>query len=201
MHANAVLVLLLVLCLTHAQGVDQTLVPEQNGTAVVQACIAKITQASIFTNDNQLLRRIAYVETNDGLDADTYTANNSGGIWQLSESKYSATKSSTTLQTQIQGISTSFGITWANTQWQDLRKPFYSALAARLYFYLISASIPLANDIAGQANYWANYYTSSGGAAADFTNAVNQAGTVTGKLFIYIKCPTFPCMPVESLQP
>ena len=183
MQPHAAAVLLLVLCtgrLTHAQGVDLTLVPEANGTAVVQACIAKITQSAIFTNDNQLLRRIAYVETNDGLDTDTYTANNDGGIWQLSESKYLSTNS-TSLQQQIDKISTSFNITWENTQWQDLRKPLYSALAARLYFYLISASIPLANDITGQANYWVNYYTSSGGTVTEFTTAVNQLNAIEGK--------------------
>ena len=182
-EVNGALVLL-VLCtfrLTPAQGIDLTLVPEAKGTDVVRACIAKITQAAIFSNDNQLLRRVAYAETNDGMDADTYTANNDGGIWQLSESKYLATKSATSLQQQIQGISTSFSITWANTQWQDLRKPFYSALAARLYFYLISRSIPLANDITGQANYWVSYYTSSGGTVTDFTTAVNHLNNIEGK--------------------
>ena len=180
---NAVLVLLF-LCtvrLTPAQGVDLTLVPKANRTVVVQACIAKVTHAAIFTNDNQLLRRIAYVETNDGLDDDTYTTNNDGEIWQHTECKYLPTKSATSLQQQIQGISTSFSITWANTQWEDLRKPLYSALSARLYFYLISSSIPLAKDITGQANYWVSYYTSSRGTATNFTIGVNQLGITEGK--------------------
>ena len=77
----------------HSQ-VDLTLVPEANGTVVVQACLAKITGANIFAADNQMLRRIAYVETRDGTDSDTYTPTNNGGIWQLSESKYMQTKGS-----------------------------------------------------------------------------------------------------------
>ena len=82
----------------HSQ-VDLTLVPEANGTVVVQACLAKITGANIFAADNQMLRRIAYVETRDGTDSDTYTPTNNGGIWQLSESKYMQTKGSSLVLT------------------------------------------------------------------------------------------------------
>ena len=48
--------------------VDLTREPGINGSDVVQACIAIITQPGIFTQDQQLLRRIAYVETCDGTD-------------------------------------------------------------------------------------------------------------------------------------
>ena len=157
----AIFLLILLSLLQVKSAVDLTLQPEANGTLVVQACLAKISQSSIFsTNDQLMLRRIAYVETHDGADADTYTNTSNGGIWQLSETKYTATKntgSNTQLQQQVQGISTSFGINWLTTQWVDLRKPFYSALAARLYMQVITASIPLASDLSSQGTYWANY--------------------------------------------
>ena len=151
--------------------VDLTLVPEVNGTDVVEACIAKISLPALFSSDEHLLRRIAYVETGDGTDDDSYTGSNSdGGIWQLSLAKYSSTK---TVSSQLlQGISTCFNINWASTVWSDLRKPFYSAIAARLYLEVISNSIPLSTDISGQGSYWANYYTSSGGTQSDFVTAV-----------------------------
>ena len=169
--------------------VDLTLQPEANGTLVVQACLAKISQSSIFsTNDQQMLRRIAYVETHDGADPDTYTNTSNGGIWQLSEAKYTATKNTglnTQLQQQVQGISTSFSINWLTTQWVDLRKPFYSALAARLYMQVITASIPLASDVSSQGTYWANYYTSSGGSQSQYVTAVNQLQSIEGIHIIY----------------
>ena len=187
----AIFLLILLSLLQVRSSVDLTLQPETNGTLVVQACLAKISQSSIFsTNDQLMLRRIAYVETNDGGDADTYTNTSNGGIWQLSETKYTATKntgSNTQLQQQVQGISTSFGINWLTTQWVDLRKPFYSALAARLYMQVITASIPLASDLSSQGTYWANYYTSSGGSQSQYVSAVNQLQSIEGKLVLICK--------------
>ena len=187
----AIFLLILLSLLQVRSSVDLTLQPETNGTLVVQACLAKISQSSIFsTNDQQMLRRIAYVETHDRTDADTYTNTSNGEIWQLSETKYTATKntgSNTQLQQQVQGISTSFGINWLTTQWVDLRKPFYSALAARLYMQVITVSIPLASDLSSQGTYWANYYTSSGGSQSQYVSAVNQLQSIEGKLVLICK--------------
>jgi receptor-type tyrosine-protein phosphatase Q len=172
-------VIFAVLFATAQCSTDLTLVAETNGTAVVDACIIKISQSGIFTvNDQQMIRRIAFVETRYGSDPSTYSsATNHGGIWQLSEAKYNATKntgSNSQLLQQVNGISTSFGINWLTTTWNDLRKPFYSALAARLYLQVITASIPLASLVSSQGTYWSSYYTSSGGTQADFVTGVNQ---------------------------
>ena len=51
--------------------VDQTTVAEGSGENVVKAVIAKIRQTGIFSEDNSLLRRIAYAESKDG---NTYRA-------------------------------------------------------------------------------------------------------------------------------
>ena len=159
--------------------VDLTREPGTNGRDVVQACIALITQPGIFTQDQQLLRRIAYVETRDETDPDTYAGNNDGGgIWQLSEMKYLATK--TVNQQLLQDITIHFNIDWTATVWSDLRKPLFSALAARLYFEVITAEIPLSPDISAQGNYWATYYTSSGGTQTEFVNAVNELTDTEG---------------------
>ena len=158
--------------------VDLTREPGTNGRDVVQACIAVITQPGIFSEDQQLLRRIAYVETRDGLDPDTYACNNDGGIWQLSETKYSATK--TVNQQLLQNIAAHFYIDWTATVWSDLRKPLFSALAARLYFKVKTAEISLSHDISAQGNYWATYYTSSGGTQTEFVNIINELTATKG---------------------
>ena len=167
--------------------VDFTTIEGTNGSAIVVASIAKISRASIFTdNDQQMLRRIAYAETKDGTDSRTYSSNESGGIWRVGESKYAATKDTKTnlqLKPKIQEISTSFGINWLSTNWTDLRKPFYSALAARLYMLVINQSIPLASNINGQGNYWANYFTSSGGTQSHFVTAVSELLILQSKLY------------------
>lgn len=172
-------------------GVDLTLKYGTNGSSVVLACIAKMNKAAMFQSSDQqfLLRRIAYVETRDGEDYFS-SSNDAGGIWQLSLSKYEETKKFVS-QTFLDDIDSEFGITWANTDWSDLRKPFYSALAARLYLEIIPYSIPLATDITGQGNYWTNYYTSSGGTASDYISAINVLNDIEGMLF-YGMCISIP---------
>ena len=57
---------------------DAVLEEGANGTAVVLLSIAHIQQAAIFPDDNEMLRRTAYVETRDGSDPDTYSEGNYG---------------------------------------------------------------------------------------------------------------------------
>ena len=172
--------------------VDLTLMEGTNGSAVVDACIAKISTSGIFSDDQQMLRRIAFVETNYGIDSHTYSnAYNDGGIWQLSSAKYDATKNSNNVAIGLltDEIYTKFGINWASTQWSDLRMPFYSALAARLYLEvlrleIVNASIPLASNSGEQGSYWATYYTMSGETSSDFVSAVNELSS-QGKILLY----------------
>ena len=169
--------------------VDLTLQAESSGTVVVDTCIDKISASGIFTsNDQQMLRRIAYVETRDGTNSSTYSdPNNDGGIWQLSSTKFTATKntSNPAISSLIGNISTHFNITWATTQWSDLRKPFFSAIAARLYLEVITSSIPLASQVSSQGSYWVNYYTSSGGTQSDYVDAVNELGEIGKDLIVF----------------
>ena len=158
----------LVLC----TNVDLTLVPEENGANVVLACIAKIDVSRIFPRDDQqLIRRIAYTETENGLDPSTYSgSSNNGGIWQLSEDRYIQTKDNTD-SSVLQKIQEMFDIDWASTSWVDLRKPFFSALAARLYIELEVASVdsfPFSTNIPLQSSFWINVYTSSSKTEADY---------------------------------
>jgi hypothetical protein len=54
------------------QSIDLTIVPETAGIDVVFASVSRIQQANIFPDDNRLLRRVAFAETRDGIDPDTY---------------------------------------------------------------------------------------------------------------------------------
>lgn len=57
---------------------------------------------------------------------------------------------------------------------EDLRKPLFSGVFARIRLYLVPAAIP--NDINGQAAYWKKYYNSAAGAGTvtGFKNKVNE---------------------------
>ena len=168
--------------LAQCQGQDLTTQAGTNGSAVVAACISRLQQSAIFTSDNEMLRRIAYVETNNGNDGDTYRSNYHGGIWAVDEGIFDETKNSaayTTLTTLHQSIESIFSIQWSSVQWIDLRKPLYSALTARLYFYTVSASIPISSNIQAQALYWVTYYNPSG-SSSYFMTLVNQLLAIDG---------------------
>ena len=160
--------------------VDITREIETNGTIVVQDCIAVLDQSGIFEYDDQMLRRIAYAETQDGNNPSTYS-NFNGGIWGLNETKYNETKTNvhnmTQLEKAIPEISRILGIDWLNTTWDDLRKPLYSAIAARLYMLILvncTIDIPLGSEVSDQGVYWSSYYTSSKGTASDFVDSVTE---------------------------
>ena len=62
---------------------DDTLTERAKGATVVETVCSKIDSVCIFPDDNLMLRRIAYVETNDGYDANTFTPGYYGGIWKV----------------------------------------------------------------------------------------------------------------------
>ena len=60
-----------------------------------------------------------------------------------------------------------FEINWQTVTWADLRKPLYSALAARLFLSNIAESIPGSANVADQARYWKQYYNTAVGAGTE----------------------------------
>lgn len=161
-------------------GVDLTLQPETSGPDVVFTSVGRIRASGIFPDDNRLLRRIAYVETRDGVDLNTYRAGYNGGIWQVDEDIFNQTQD-TTANPQLlgffEGLRDAFGpeIDWPNATWVDLRKPFFSAIAARLYFQIVGEVIPPVGDILGQGEYWVEHYSSDPEDSAErFVQFVND---------------------------
>ena len=172
------------LSIANCQGQDLTTQAGSNGSAVVSACISRIQQSEIFTSDNEMLRRIAYVETSNGNDADTYRLGYHGGIWAVDEALLDMTQNisfNSTLINLHQQIESKFSIQWSSVEWNDLRKPLYSALAARLYFYTVSASVPISSNIQSQASYWVTYYNPFG-SVFNFVTLVNQLVAQNRKL-------------------
>ena len=137
-----------------AGAVDLTVQDDASGADIVQAVIARLDSSDIFQSDHRLLRRIAYVESQDGTGSGAHGPFN-GGIWAVEESKFQALLTAPELAAKRDTIRLFFGIDWTHVTWNDLRKPLYSGLAARLFLSRLeltaTASIPLAGDVAGQA--------------------------------------------------
>ncbi len=140
-----------------AQGVDLTLQREASGSNVVRAAVNRIQAVLEF--DQQLLRRIAFVESRDGTDTDTYRLGYNGGIWQVDEDKFLSTQANSTLNVlRHNTLRKEFNIDWPSVQWSDLRIPLYSGIAAKLFLLNISDRKPIPCDLPGQAAYWRTHY-------------------------------------------
>ena len=128
------------------------------GSAVVQAVISKLHSIQILVCDHRLLRRIALVETNDGINGVP-----DGGIWALSENKFNDVASNVEDVLNNKLCLSHIG---GSLPFTFLRKPLVSGLAAYLYLNhlekTINDSIPLAKNIEEQAQFWIQHYHSGG---------------------------------------
>ena len=89
-------------------------------------------------------------------------------MFQIDESLFIRTKTKITIELHQQ-VGAKFRILWTNVNWNDLRKPLYSALAANMYISLINDPVPPVYDINMQAEFWkTNFDTSGLGIEADF---------------------------------
>jgi len=65
---------------------DQTRQPGSAGASVVDAVTRLIEVSCIFPDDKLFMRRLAYVESDDGSDEKTFRTDYDGGIWQVNYS-------------------------------------------------------------------------------------------------------------------
>jgi hypothetical protein len=172
---RAVLILALV-GLSQAQ-VDLTLQPGTSGEDVVDAVDAKIQAALIFPEDHRFMVRVAYMESQFGIKADTYRPQFFGGIWQIDAAEFVRTQDPAHAAI-FQKIQAEFSIDWPSITWQDLEKPLYSGLAFRILVETFGAPVP--DTIALQADYWKQYYnTDPTPSAAQFVTDIQTLESET----------------------
>lgn len=160
--ANGVLHLVSVFALlkTASSQSDLTRTSEATGRDVVLATISLIQQSGVFSDDNRILRRVAFVESLDGLEPDTFRDGYNGGIWQVDEDNFLKTidRVAHPFLAEPGGIyerlAQTLGILWAEVTWGDLRLPIVSAIAARIFFELAVEDIPDIGDVQGQGAFW-----------------------------------------------
>ncbi len=164
--------------------IDFTRVPGSIGTSTVLATIRLVQHSGIFLEDYDILRRIAYAETLDGTE---YYAANSGGIWKVSEQVFNITKSVSSNNTDSSGfniindildaVDSVFRINWDTVTYQDLEKPLYSALAARIYIQQLQENdgISISSNANEQATLWLTEYSVTKNYTTFYLDAVNNA--------------------------
>ena len=143
---------------------DRTRQPEAAGTDVVFASVSLIQESEIFPDDKRFLRRLAYVETRDGVDINTFRSGYFGGIWQVDEAVFNETLNTDANRELLDLyplILELLEVDWALVTWNDLLKPFFSALAARIYLATLTEPIPPVGDLTRQGQYWLDHFSSN----------------------------------------
>ena len=144
--------------------------PGKVGKTAVTTAVNRVEE--VLGSTNGFLQRVAMVESKFGHDKNTFSGV-SNGIWQVDDICLEETKRMTgTMQTAHAKIKEEFGIDWNDVTTQDLRKPLYGALAARLYLLQKPEEIP--ESIEGQAEYWKEHYNTKAGKGTteDFKNRI-----------------------------
>ncbi|XP_071096530.1 uncharacterized protein [Haliotis cracherodii] len=156
---------------------DQVLVPGGTGSNAVEFVSNLIRDSCLFKDDLLFLRRLAYVASHDGTDANTYRAGYDGGIWQIDQDKFNQIKSSATSTDLIGKVRSLFNIDWSTVQWSDLRKPLYSGLAAALYLSTITESLP--QGVENQGSFYKKYFRDDPHSPHNFYTASKQLDSRT----------------------
>ena len=143
--------------------------PYSSGPEVVDLCIEKL-KSPVFNmpDETDFMRRVAYVMSDFGREV-----KGTGGIWQLSMTAFEDTMDTRAhyrLPPKYKKIWKAFGIDWTLVKYDDLNKPFYSALAARLYLSNFPEYIP--HQVSEQAEYWKFKYMRGKGDMQKFTEKV-----------------------------
>jgi len=163
--------------------VDRTKEPEVRGSEAVETVVGRIERSAIFENDYGYIRRIAWVETRDGLNRTaTFRDGYHGGLWQVDEVIFQETKDPVRypqLLDKYEQLQTEFAIDWSAVGWVELRKPLYSGLAVYLYMTTIVGNIPL--NVHDQADHWKRNYNRLyvGVAVEEYVNLVGQLETMS----------------------
>ena len=149
------------------------IIPYMKGPEVVQLCIEKL-KSPIFDmlDDNDFMRRVAYVMSDFG-----ESMSGNGGIWQVSMTAFKDTMDTSahySLPRKYKKIWKAYGIDWTSVKYSDLNKPFYSALAARLYLSNFAELIPPPHRVDEQAEYWKFKYMRGAGNMNTFKEKVAE---------------------------
>ena len=145
----------------------------KSGPKIVELCIQKL-KSPLFNmpDDNEFMKRVAYVMSEFGRNM-----KDNGGIWQVTPAAFEDTmdtRAHQRLPRKYEQIFKAFNIDWKSVQYKDLDKPFYSALAARLYLSNYPEYIPPAHQLYDQASYWKFKYMAGSGDIQKFVEKIYE---------------------------
>lgn len=156
--------------------VDLIRVTNSSGTEIVLSTVELVQKSGVFSNDHGFLRNLAHVESLDGTSSDTHNFSIHGGIWRVRRDAFDDISCSDDMKAKLY---IHFGLRWSSVQWNDLKKPLVSAIAAMLYIHSRSSMLNL-QDISVQAVEWADHYNGNGNYSLFFSRLNSITTRTTG---------------------
>lgn len=177
-------------CVSTQSQSDLTTVPGSNGVNVVRAVLSKLDESDIFEQSgnadltNVFLRNMAYVETSDGTAFPQENAD--GGIWKITAMQFQRTKELRPSRHSrvYDNIAAYLGQDWRGVDYQDLEKPLYSGLAARLYLTYVTTYTIIPPSLR-QGIFWSEKFKNNKGDLLRWLTAVTRLQEIEG---IIVKC-------------
>ena len=168
MNAIQVLVFLLFVgsCLSCAELPQLPEGMSTSGSEVVNKVLEILECSEVFEDDQNFMRRLAYVETKDGTEGQGTT-----GIWNvtvqhLEAMNYIVVVGNASISEVASQTCTELGVdiirAVRSPNSQDLSNPLVSGVVARFYLHYVTVvngqQIPLAEEKGGQATFWKSHF-------------------------------------------
>ena len=186
MNAIQVLVFLLFVssCLSCAEFPQLPEGMSTSGSEVVNYVLEIIECSGVFEDDQNFMRRLAYVETKDGTEGQGTT-----GMWNvtlkhLEAMNYIVVLGNANISEVASQICTELGVDITRAvrspNSQDLSNPLVSGVVARFYLHYVTVvngqQIQPAEDVSGQATFWKSYFKMNAGTATTvhYTKLVDE---------------------------
>ena len=133
---------------------------DAKGWKIVEKSVVILKNAKVFSPDRNLMKRIALVELK------LNQSSVDGGLWHVPTCAFwgvtqNRKKYGKRLKKIQKVVRRKFGITWSRMSYDELRRPMYSLIAARMYLHIIlKDGIPRGAN--SQGKLWSTYYHNCG---------------------------------------
>ena len=170
-------------CTAYLRSVSES--SSTTGPKAVNDVLQEVECTGVFEDDNNFMRRLAHVETADGVD-ETYI-----GIWGNTSCQEVNSLDNDILIFNYSGLinqtceKLGINVLAEKRDCENVKIPLASYVLARFYLHIISVTnniqIPQADDIFGQAEFWELYFKREDLCAMDF---IVKANELKGKISI-----------------
>ena len=178
---------------------DQTLVPDAAGCEVAKAALDGVKSRGIFKTDNKfLLVRVAYTSK----FGKKVTVPGTKGIWHLPKPSLKKAQDISAKLKYVDKIRNILCIEFEKANFEDYRKPLYSAVGAALLIEEEGKNIPLRSQKTEQLEMWKKYSLVSNEIDKLWATAVKildeNKGEADTQCFVCIEPPTDVCIAIDE---